>query len=131
MQKIIWEIPIKTVSEANSSEHWTTKSKRHKIQQFLMRQVFKRERSEIPLPCVVRFTRLSPKLLDDDNLRMAMKWLRDELSDCITDNKRYYINKKGRAQRIMGRNDSDPRIRWEYAQQACKVAGIRIEIDPI
>jgi len=131
LNKITWELPIKTVSEANSSEHWIKKSKRHKTQQFFIRLLFKKAQENITLPCQVTLTRLSSRSLDDDNLRMAFKWIRDELSDLLTGNTKFYINKKGRAQRIAGRSDSDPRIKWEYAQEACKTQGIRVEIEPI
>lgn len=129
--KIQWYLPIKTVSEANCSEHWTKKAKRHKSQQFFIRQLYAKNKQEITLPCVVTLTRLSPRFLDSDNLQISLKWIRDELSDLLTDNVKFYINKKGRAQRIAGRSDSDPRIKWEYAQEPSKQAGIAIVITPL
>ena len=36
MKKITWNLRIKTVSEANCTQHWTKKSKRHKLQQFFI-----------------------------------------------------------------------------------------------
>lgn len=131
MAKIEWYIPITTVSEANTSEHWTKKRQRHKQQQFFIRSLFRRETSETPLPCVITMTRVSPRLLDDDNLRTAFKWIRDEISECIFPEKTsHYISKSGRKIKIKGRADSDPRIKWEYAQEKGKTLGVKIEIAP-
>lgn len=54
------------------------------------------------LPCVVRLTRLSPGTLDDDNLRGALKAVRDGVADRL------------------GVDDRDPRVTWEYAQERFK-----------
>lgn len=130
MNKIIWYLPIKTVSEANCSEHWSVKSKRHKQQQFFIRALFKKHGRAIPLPCIVKFIRLSPRQLDDDNLCMVFKKIRDEVSECLIPHKKQtYTTKKGTVVTIKGRQDSDPRITWKYQQEASKVAGIRIEIE--
>ncbi len=132
MPKIIWEVPMKTVSEANCSEHWRVKSKRHKIQQFLIASLFKHEAQEIPFPCCVTLIRLSPKPLDSDNLTCAFKWIRDEISECLLpDEQKTFLNAKGKPQKIKGRLDSDPRILWRYSQRKCKIQGIRIEIEEL
>ena len=127
-----WEGRLATVSESNSSEHWTVKSKRHKGQQFIVRSIFAKERSEMTLPCIVCMTRLSPQALDDDNLRGALKYVRDEISECLIPEKRgHYITKKGKIKSIKGRADADPRIKWEYRQENSKRIGLRIEITPL
>lgn len=127
---LTWNLPIRTVSEANSSEHWTAKSKRHKQQQFFIRALFKKHGRGITLPCKVTLIRLSPRTLDDDNLCMAFKWIRDEISECLIPHKKLtYITKKGSVAKIKGRMDSDHRITWKYQQEPSKVAAIRIEID--
>lgn len=136
---IVWSLPLKTVSEINNvkvkskdgksrSEHWTEKSKRHKQQQFFIRSLFNHEGIEIKLPCTVKLIRISPRLLDDDNLRSAFKWIRDELSECLIPEKvKAYVTKKGKMALIKGRADDDPRITWIYDQEKGK-QGIRIEI---
>lgn len=128
--KIIWELPLKTVSEANCFEHYRIKSKRHQQQQFFIRQLFIHEAQKIVLPCTVKMIRLAPRTLDeDDNLRMAFKWIKDEISECLIPEKRAaYVTKKGRIQEVKGRADSDKRITWEYGQEKTKIQGIRIEI---
>lgn len=126
---IIWELPLKTVSEANCSEHWTIKSKRHRQQQFFIRSIFAKEKKEITLPCTVYMVRLSPRLLDDDNLLSAFKWIRDEISECLLpDKKKVYLTKNGKIRKVYGRCDDDPRIKWIYGQAKSKKTGIRIEI---
>jgi hypothetical protein len=130
MQKIIWEIPLKTVSEANSSEHWTVSSKRHRQQQFFVRALFHGLKQEIPIPCTVTLTRLNSRPLDEDNNVSAMKWIRDEISECIFPEKRKSYVSKGKVRSIKGRADDDSRISWKYAQEKSKTLGIRIEIDP-
>lgn len=129
MNKIIWEIPIHTTSEANCTEHYHVKSKRHRQQQFFVRAIFRKEGSSINIPCVVKFIRLSSRFLDDDNLRTAFKWIRDELSEClIPDKRKSYMNKRGKLTAIKGRADSDDRITWQYEQEKNKRMSIRIEI---
>lgn len=49
-------------------------------------------------PVVVRMTRLSRGELQDDNLRSALKHVRDGIADA------------------MGVDDADPRVTWRYAQ---------------
>lgn len=130
MAKIVWGLPIKTVSEANCSQHWAIKRKRHKVQQMLIRSLFNGLAMPIVLPCVVKLFRLGTRPLDDDNLRTAFKWIRDEVSECLIPEKRSsYVAKNGRIRQIKGRADSDPRIEWHYFQEKSHLAGIRIEID--
>ena len=129
MKKIQVEIPIKTISEANCSEHWSKKSKRHKRQQFFIRIALNKYVKELKLPCTVILTRISPRLLDDDNLISAFKWIRDEISELIIPEKSCsYITKIGKIRRIKGRADSDYRISWKYFQEKGSIAHIRVEI---
>lgn len=122
-------LPIQTVSEANrTNEHWTVKSKRHRRQQALIKLTMPKK--EYPMPCLVVMTRLGGRLLDsEENLPMAFKWIKDELSDIIVDSwdgpwKPPHLG----AKRLKGRNDSDPRIEWRYAQETKGNKGIRIDI---
>jgi len=126
---IKWELPIKTVSEANSSEHWSKKSKRHRQQQFLIRCLFRHDATPITLPCTVKMTRMGIRDLDDDNLVSAFKWIRDEISEyLLPEYESYYIAKDKSIKKVRGRADSDTRIKWEYAQEKSKSYGVRIEI---
>ena len=127
--KTTWEVPIKTVSEANISEHWINRSRRHRYQQRFVRLSYAKEMGKLNLPCEVTLTRLASRMLDDDNLCYSFKYIRDELSECIFPEKRkFYVTKKGKIKHIKGRADSDPRIKWHYAQEKSSRQGIRIEI---
>ncbi len=122
-------MPIKTVSEANCSEHWTKKATRHKRQQWFCKLFFERYVKNIYLPCVVSMTRIGPRILDDDNLRFSLKWVRDEISECLIPEKRStYLDKNGKLRHIKGRADDDPRIIWQYYQEKNKNYGVRIDI---
>ena len=130
MTKIIWELPLETVSEANCSEHWAKKSRRHRQQQFFIRLLFNGLERPISLPCCVKMIRVGPRHLDEkENLPMAFKWIADEISECLIPEKvTTYLDKKGKLRRVKGRADDSPLIQWEYAQEKGKTKGIRIEI---
>jgi len=89
----VW-LPIQTVSESNGRDHWRVKAKRAKRQRHAARLLT----PQADLPAVVRLTRLSRSRLDDDNLRGALKAVRDGVADAF------------------GIQDNDPRLAWEYAQ---------------
>jgi hypothetical protein len=77
-----WHLPLKTASEANSSEHWTKKAKRHKLQKQKIKAILLKERPKITIPCNVLLTRISPRQLDvDDNLPMSFKYISDAIAE--------------------------------------------------
>ena len=122
MQKIEIRLPIRTVSEANNFEHWTRKHKRHAFQRKQVSLAFLNFRhSVIPLPCHVTITRIAPRPLDEeDNLRMAVKYIKDYIADKLVPGKR------------IGFADGDKRITWHYAQQKGtkpREYAVKIEID--
>ncbi len=121
---IILEIPIKAVSEANSSEHWSVKSKRHRQQQFFVRHAYNQKIAPecCPLPCSIKMIRIGPRIIDDDNLVSSLKWVRDELAYLIL-SEISHTKKK-----VKGAYDSDERIKWSYAQEKSRKYCIRIEI---
>lgn len=131
-------LPIKTVSEANCSEHWSKKSSRHKRQQKALRAYLSHIKA-YPLPCIITWHRVGAKLLDSwDGLPMAFKWLTDELSDMILGNiyatPKKVLNSSPNAillqKRIRGQNDNDPRLEWRYTQSVGKVHGTWLTIEP-
>lgn len=122
-------LSIPTVSEANCTEHFTVKAKRHRAQQAVVRSWFKSLPSLPVIPAAVRFTRIAPRELDDDNLHMAFKWIRDELSELILQVKpKAYRDRSGRIKMLKGRADSDKRLKWLYGQEKGQKQAIRIEI---
>jgi len=127
--RLIFELPIKTVSEANASEHWTVKSRRHHSQQRIIRYAMAKHADVIRVPCTVRLIRVSPGLLDSDNLLTAFKWIRDEISELILpDKKKSYTSGHGKTVSLKGRCDDDPRITWQYDQCKGRVYAVLIEI---
>ena len=130
MNKIIWELPLRTTDETNSYEHHWIKIKRHKQQQFFIKQLFLKEKRKIVLPCIVKFIRLSSQFMDEeDNLRMTFKWIKDQVGACLFPDKSvFYLSKKGKLLENRGHADSDKRVTWEYGQEKSKTLGIRIEI---
>lgn len=66
---------------------------------------------------------------DEENLPMAFKWIKDEIGACIFPEKVIiYQKSNGKMAKNKGHADSDPRIKWKYAQEKGKRLGIRIEI---
>lgn len=115
---VTWQLPIKTASESNSSEHWTRKSKRHRIQKRWVIATFRSARPIVPFPCHVHLTRIAPRKLDEgDNLPGSMKYIRDAVAECLT------------GIHIAGRADGDDRISWEYAQEKGKVREYAVKIE--
>ncbi len=138
MSKIILQLALKTVSEANISEHWSKSGRRHRQQQQFISKLFLLERPEMPLPCVILMVRLSPYQLDYDNLVMAFKWIKDQIGACMFPEKVVTCltkTKKGDKTIVKkhlnkGHADSDARVKWEYSQEKSRKTGIRIEISP-
>lgn len=104
------KLPIRTVSEANSSEHWTEKHKRHKKQKFIVRAYLNKvPRSSIKLPVAIHLTRIAPRQLDrDDNLPMAFKYVKDYICDYIIPGLQ------------AGRADDTHQISFSYSQEKGK-----------
>lgn len=133
---ISFDLPIKTVSEANCSEHWSVKAKRHRQQQWFIRLAYSRYLPNLVIdtslgqPCYqIKMIRIAPRKLDDDNLVSAFKWIRDELSELLIPEKAMsYIDKKGKTQKLKGRADSDERIVWKYDQLIDRAYSVRIEV---
>jgi hypothetical protein len=106
------------VSEANTSEHWLKRSKRHKKQKGYVNIFFNQYKHLVELPVSIIMCRISPRTLDFDNLVYSLKWVRDALAEGLI---------QGLAP---GRADEDDRITWVYAQEKGnpKEYAVRIEI---
>jgi len=130
MPRIIWSLPLKTCDETNAYENPHVKTKRHKQQQFFVRQLFKTEKRPIKLPCTIKFIRIGPRFMDEeDNLRMAFKWIKDEIGACLFPTKSViYVTKTGKIRENKGHADSDKRVKWEYGQEKGSILGVKIEI---
>lgn len=117
MKEIVnWIIHLQTVSEANSSEHWTIKKKRHDIQKQSIWYHFLKHKPKINLPCHIKLIRLGRRKLDSDNLPTSMKWIRDAIADSLIPGLQ------------PGRADDDSRLSWEYDQESSKENGVCVII---
>jgi len=115
--KVLIDLPLQTVSEANCFEPWQVKHGRHKQQQRLVALAMNPLRDKIQLPCKVMLTRFAPDELDAfENLPMSFKYIVDAICAIITGDYR------------PGRADSDKRISLACGQIDSKEYGIRIEI---
>ena len=95
-------IPVKTVSGMNVREHWAVRAKRVKTERSVSYLYANHAPRVAPLPVSIMLCRVSAGVLDDDNLRSALKGVRDGIADAY------------------GVADNDPRIRWCYRQEKCK-----------
>jgi hypothetical protein len=83
LESLVLDLPIKTVCELNSREHWAAIHRRKKAQREEVRAEWINavKGKRVRLPCVVTLTRIAPKLLDEgDNLSSAFKAVRDEVA---------------------------------------------------
>lgn len=117
IKKYTISLPIKTVSESNSTEHWTKKAARHKLQKWLVTQSFRSQHIKVNLPVQVTLTRIAPKNLDEhDNLRVSNKWIVDSISENLLNDFR------------PGRADDCKEITWKYDQKKGKVKEYAVEV---
>lgn len=94
-----FELPLRTVSALNMREHWAAKARRVKDERSTAFYLCRKFARDVGVPCIVTMTRRSPGTLDDDNLRGALKGVRDGIADAL------------------GIDDRDPRVQWHYQQQ--------------
>ncbi len=107
-------IPLRTRSEMNIREHWVVSSRRHRSQKLMIASSCKAVLHPGLLPCTVKLIRCGRKL-DDDNLRGALKYVRDAVAELLVPGK------------AVGRADDDSRITWDYGQEKGRV-GVKIEV---
>jgi hypothetical protein len=110
---MIFNIPIKTISEANSRDHWAIKAKRAKSQRLSARIAITLHIQGIKWNAEytkVILTRIGKRKLDSDNLARSMKAIRDGIAD------------------VTGIDDGDERITWEYKQEIGKAYSVKVEI---
>lgn len=108
-------IPTHLPSRANERLHWSKRKHLSRFQRDMAyictREALNPER-RLRLPGIVTLTRISPRLLDDDNLRGAFKSIRDGIADAfhVTD------------------APGGP-IAWKYAQRKGKLSRVEIKIE--
>lgn len=105
-------LEVKTVSEPNMRGHWAKRAARAKAQRRRAHTLCAAAAAAVGLPVAVTLTRIAPSAgLDDDNLRGALKAVRDGVADAF------------------GLDDRDGRIRWGYEQQRGREYGVRITME--
>ncbi len=104
---IEFDVPLHTVSEMNIKEHWARSAARHKNQKKFITLMLRHHKIPQDLPVTITMTRCMSRMLDDDNLRGAFKWIRDAIAD-------YFLPGLQ-----AGRADDDQRITWAYSQEKC------------
>jgi hypothetical protein len=111
-------LPLRTKNPTNNREHWRTVHTRSKKERGTAYMLVKSKLNAAPLfypPYIqIRLTRLSSGELDDDNLRAALKSVRDGVADAF------------------GMDDAkNSKLKFEYAQEKCKRGAycVRIEIE--
>ena len=115
---LLLEFPLVTKSEPNERGHWGKRHGRSANQRDVLSWELLAVQAAmrlLGLPVTVKLTRINGKELDDDNLRGAMKAVRDEIA------------------KSLGVNDRDPAVKWLYAQEPTNERKqrqrVRIEID--
>lgn len=108
------EAPIKTVSEANRRDHWSVRNKRRAEQRrevyFAWKVAVAGCRRRLNAPYLIKLTRRGIKVLDSDNLASSFKGIRDQVAE------------------LLGIDDGDERISFEYAQETGSGYGVVIEV---
>jgi len=103
-QQLIVLIPVKTVSITNRREHWVVRAHRtrhhRRIAAMVVGTAIKKRGTPIAFPLVIDMVRLASRRMDDDNLRAALKALRDGIADAL------------------GVDDGDKRLTWNYFQSS-------------
>lgn len=112
---MIFQIPIKTVSEANRRGHWAKHRIRESEQRYYGAMYSRQWRDKIPKPVRrIKLTRVRGKRgrrLDQGNLAMSMKHVQDGICDAL------------------GIKDGDESIEWVYAQRAGDEWCVEVEIN--
>lgn len=117
---------IKTVSESNRREHWGSRAARVKKQrnaahaavraigfiQYLESIVT--GKVQCPVTFEITLTRIAPRKLDDDNLRGALKAVRDGVADALG-----FVD------------DSDDALTWKYGQEKGRPREYAVRIDVV
>ena len=109
------ELALHTVSESNARGHWGKRAKRAKEQRGVVCLALRARQPSnwvfpAVAPLVVTIARVAPRALDDDNLRGALKGVRDGVADWLEI------------------NDRDPRVSWAYAQERGGVRQYAVKI---
>jgi hypothetical protein len=83
-------LPLRTRSTLNQREHWATRHRRTRDERALTLAMLRIQLGPLQrAPVGVRLVRIAPRALDDDNLRGALKAIRDGVQDYVGVDDRY------------------------------------------
>lgn len=99
MKPLSFVVPIHTESMSNARLHWSVKAKAVQAQRRATAYRTPPALKALGPLLVVTLTRVSPRELDDDNLRGALKGVRDQVASAL---------------RV---DDRSRLVRWEYGQE--------------
>lgn len=114
------KLPIYARSEANQRDHRMVRARRAKEQRGVVGMMLRASSRLLAIVrhpnarATIKLTRVHRRRarpLDDDNLRGSLKAVRDGVAD------------------VLGLDDADPRLRWEYGQEPGADYAVRIEIE--
>ena len=106
-------VPVRTWSMANTRWHWAKKARIARWQRRTTKRIVAETiTGKLRLPLRITMTRQGPRRLDDDNLAVALKHVRDGVADAL------------------GVDDGDRRLAWRCRQERCREYAVRIEIEP-
>lgn len=109
---IIILVPLRTVSEANTREHWAPRAKRAKLQRTAAASICSEYYGKVKPPVRVTLVRIGKRKLDSDNLAGSFKHVQDGVADAL---------------RVDDGDDS--KVLWRYRQEIGKDYAVRIEIE--
>ncbi|HLD90195.1 MAG TPA: hypothetical protein VI911_04145 [Patescibacteria group bacterium] len=101
-------LPLRVSSRTNARQHWSVRARRTKAERALTAlhlAPLRHQRPDMDDGVTVELVRVAPRALDDDNVREALKAVRDEVAHWL------------------GCDDADPRVTWTYHQRA---EGVRV-----
>lgn len=82
--KRFFKIPVKTLNESNSTEHWTKRAKRRRMQRMVVKAYLCAKLEGFRIPCRIKLTRIAPCKLDyHDGLPCSQKSVTDQICDMI------------------------------------------------
>jgi hypothetical protein len=95
---ISFTIPIQTESMSNARLHWAIKARKVRSQRTATAYRTPPSLKTLGPLLIVTLTRFAPRQLDDDNLRGALKGVRDQVACAL------------------GVDDRSSLVKWEYSQ---------------
>ena len=109
---VITTIPIRTRSQAHGTRcHWSIEARKRRDQRRAVALFLGPHRAPQG-PWVVKLVRVAPRALDTDNVRQALKAVRDAVTDWL-----------GLT------NDNDAKVWWLYAQGKAKTPAVVVEVE--